>query len=279
MRFAAAVALALTLGPVATGAAGEVDRLQQYLGLADATRAQPITPAELEAAILSPAGIEDIAALFESSLAARLVAGGTAVTPELGGEATLDAGRLRFATYPDPIHPVIRRIVELADEPPAMLAFLSASPEGRHVLAGTGGLHALLFQMTSEPPTPARRRVMDEVLRGAVERYFKTWTTSPEVQREGIERHEWRGRYVGFWHLHPPRITSDGYTPGLEPSVEDLAIAVETGQLLTLVFQADGFDAYDLAAISAPGTAARSQPRVVSHRSAAWQRRFRPSAR
>ena len=121
------------------------------------------------------------------------------------------------------------------------------------VLAGTGGLHAVLFQMTTEAPTPARRRALDEVLRGAVERHFKTWTASPEVQREGIERHEWRGRYVGFWHLHPPRITAGGYASGLEPSTEDLAIAVEQGQLLTLVFQPDGFDAYDLAPVSASG--------------------------
>ena len=275
MRIAAAVALALTLGPVATGARGEVDRLQQYLGLAEATRAQPITPAELDAAVLSPACIEDIAALFESALAARLDIGGTPVTPELGGEATLDAGRLRFVVYPDPVHPVVRRMVELADDPAAMLALLSTSPEGRQVLAGTGGLQALLHQMTTERPTPAQHRAMETVLRGAVERYFKTWTTSPEVQLEAIGQHDWRGRYVGFWHLHPPRITSDGYTPGLEPSVEDLGIAAETGQLLTLVFQADGFDAYDLAPVAASGTATLSKARVARHRSAAWELRFR----
>src|SRR5262245_49258689 len=143
MRIAhGAVALAVGLAPgsAATNQAAEVDRLQQYLKLAEATLAQPITPAELEAAVLSPAGIEDIAALFESALAARLVIGGAPITPELGGEATLDAGRLVFVTYPDPIHPVIRRMVELADDPAAMLTFLSASAEGRHVLAGTGGL-------------------------------------------------------------------------------------------------------------------------------------------
>ena len=214
---------------MATGATVQIDRLHQYLKLAEATLAQPITPAELDAAVLSPAGIEEIAALFESALAARLVIGGTPVTPELGGEATLDAGRLRFVTYPDPVHPVIRRMVELADDPAAMLALLSASPEGRQVLAGAGGLHAMLYQMTTEAPTPARRRAMDEVLRGAVLRYFKTWTASPELQLEAIGRHEWRGRYVGFWHLHPPRIASDGYAPGLEPSAEDLAIAVGDG--------------------------------------------------
>jgi hypothetical protein len=115
---------------------------------------------------------------------------------------------------------------------------------------------------------------MEEVLRGAVERYFKTWTLSPEAHREAIERHEWRGRHVGFWHLHPPRIASDGYAPGLEPSPEDLAIAVEVGQLLTLVFQPDGFDAYDLASLSASGSAALSSARVMRHRSADWKRRF-----
>ncbi|HET9317788.1 MAG TPA: hypothetical protein VFQ51_19495 [Vicinamibacteria bacterium] len=267
---ALALVLGLAQGPT-TGAAGEVDRRQQYDRLAEGPRAPP---AELEAALLSPAGVEDIAVLFESSLAAPLVVGGTPVTPELGGEATLDAGRLRFVTYPDPVHPVIRRMVALADDPASMLAFLSASSEGQRVLAGAGGLHALLHQMTTEPPTPARRRAMDEVLQGAVERFFKTWTVTPEVQLEAIGRHDWRGRYVGFWHLHPPRITSDGYAPGLEPSAEDLSIAMETGQLLTLVFQPDGFDAYDLAAVSAAGTAALSQARVVRHRSDAWKQRF-----
>jgi hypothetical protein len=270
----------LAPSPVVPGTTAQVDRLQQYLGLAEATRAQPITPAELDAAVLSPAGIEDIAGLFESALAARLVTGGTPVTPELGGEATLDAGRLRFVTYPDPVHPVIRQMVGHADDPAAMLALLSASPEGRQVLAGAGGLHALLYQMTTELPTPAQRRAMDEVLRGAVMRYFKTWTASPEVQLDAIGRHEWSGRYVGLWHLHPPRIASDGYAPGLEPSTEDLAIGVEKGQLLTLVFQPDGFDAYDLAPVSASGTAMLSQARVVRHRSPAWELRFRrPAAR
>jgi hypothetical protein len=166
-------------------------------------------------------------------------------------------------------------MVELADDPAAMLALLSASAEGRQVLAGAGGLHALLYQMTTAAPTPAQRRATDEVLRGAVERYFKTWTASPESQLEAIGRHEWRGRYVGFWHLHPPRIAFDGYAPGFEPSPEDLTIAMEMGQLLTLVFQPGGFDAYDLAPVSASARATLSQARVVRHRSAAWEQRFR----
>ena len=81
--------VALLLAP--PGAAGQADRVQQYLGLAEATLARPITPAELDAAVLSAAGVEDVARLFETSLAEGLVVGGAFVTPELGGEATLDA--------------------------------------------------------------------------------------------------------------------------------------------------------------------------------------------
>ena len=133
--------------------------------------------------------------------------------------------------------------------------------------------------MTTQPVTEAQRRAMDVVLRGAVERYFKTWTVSPEVQLENIGRHDWSGRYVGFWHLHPPRLAAGTYAPSLEPSPEDLAIALEKGQLLTFVFQPDGFDMYDLAPIAASGTAALSQARVVRHRSDAWESRFRRRVR
>jgi hypothetical protein len=193
----------------------------------------------------------------------------------MGGEATLEAGRLRLVTYPDPVHAVIRRTVELKDEPAELLAFLSASPRGREVLETAGGLQALLYQMTTRPPAEEQRRAMDQVLRGAVERFFKTWTVSPEVQLENIRLHDWGGRYVGFWHLHPPRGSAQGPAPGIEPSLEDLTIAVEKGQLLTLVFQADGFDLYDLAPVAAAGAPVLSKARVVRHRSPDWERRFR----
>jgi len=249
--------------------------VQQYLGLAQATQAQPITPAELDAAALSADGVEDVAALFEASLAAGLTMQGSVVTPELGGEATLEGGRLRWVTYPDPFHPVVRLMAELRDDPAALLAFLSASAAGEEVLARTGGLHAVLYQVARHAPTPAERRALDEALRAAVARYFKTWTVSPETQLENIGRHDWRGRYVGFWHLHPPRLGPAGYEPGIEPSAEDLAIARDKGQLLTLVFQPDGFDLYDLSPVAASGNATLSQARVARHRSPAWERRFR----
>jgi hypothetical protein len=248
-------------------------RVEQYLSLARATLAEPVRAEELETALLSPGGVEDVARLFEQSLAQSLVVGGDRVTPELGGEATIERGALRFVAYPDPVHAVVRRMVELEDQPDALLRLLSASAEGRHVLETTGGLHALLYQMTTQRPAQAQRSALGRVMQSVVEIHFKTWTVTPETQREEIGRHDWRGRYVGFWHLHPPRPGPDGPAAGLEPSHEDLAIAVEKGQMLTLVFQPDGFDAYDLSALGAAPDLTKA--RVFRHRSAGWAQRFR----
>lgn len=258
----------------ARSATAQTDGVPQYLGLTQATLGRPISAAELDAAVLSAAGVRDIAALFEETLASSLAVGGSVVTPELGGEATLDGGRLQFIRYPDPLHPLVRRMVELKDDPAALLALLSQSAPGRDVLKKTGGLHALLYQMTTRPPTEAQHRAMDQVVRGAVATHFKTWTVSPEMQLEMIGQNEWRGRYVGFWHVHPPRQETGAYAPGLEPSMEDMTIAVEKGQFLTIVFQPDGFDLYDLSPLAATRTPALSAARVIRHRSAEWERRF-----
>ena len=255
--------------------AGATDRVQQYLGLAQATRERPITPAELEAAALSPAGIEGISALFQRSLASSLILEGSPVTPELGGEATLDRGRLRFVEYPDPLHPIVRRMVELKDDPKALLDFLSQSPRGRQLLKTTGGLHALLFQITRHPePDDTRRRALDRVLASAVSIHFKTWSVDPEQQLAMIRQNDWQGRYVGFWHIHPPRWTGQAYAPGLEPSLEDMTVALEKGQLLTIVFQPDGFDLYDLSPLAAARAPVLDRSRAIRHRSADWTRRF-----
>ena len=89
-----------------------------------------------------------------------------------------------------------------------------------------------------------------------------------------IEKHEWRGRYVGFWHLHPPARGGGGLAAGLEPSMEDMQVAVEKQQFLTIVFQPDGFDAYDLEPLARAGRADLSLARVIRHRSPEWRARF-----
>jgi hypothetical protein len=273
--WARAGVLAVTL-LAAAGPAAAQDRTRQYLGLALATLAQPITHAELEAAVLSPAGVRDIAAVFARAVAAGVAMEGVVVTPELGGEATLDRGVLRFVEYPDTLQPVIRRMLELRHDPKALLELLTASVAGQQILSGTGGLHAHLFQMTTKTPTDEQRRVLDRILAGAVATHFKTWTVTPEQQQAMIEKHDWRGRYVGFWHIHPPVRSGETFAPGFEPSMEDMTIAIEKGQLLTIVFQPDGFDVWDLEPLARAGEASLSKARVIRYRSPEWAQRFRP---
>jgi hypothetical protein len=269
-----AVVFAVTFLAAAGPAGAQSVRTRQYLGLARATLEQPVTHRELADALLSPAGVGDVAALFEQAIAAGIITGGAGVVPELGGEATLDRGVLRLVEYPDPRHAIIRRMVALRDDPPALLDFLTASVDGQHILSSTGGLHAHLFQMTTKTPTAEQRRVLDGILAGAVATHFKTWTVSPELQQEMIDRHDWRGRYVGFWHLHPPLRTNEGLSAGLEPSMEDMRIALEKQQLLTIVFRPDGFDAWDLEPLAKAGRPDLSLAKVIRHRSPEWARRF-----
>ena len=265
---------AVTLLAVAASAEAQSARTRQYLGLAKATVERPITHQELSDALLSPAGVAAVAALFEKAIAAGVISGGASVVPELGGEATLDRGVLRLVEYPDPRHAILRRMTGLREEPQALLDLLTGSVEGQEVLSSTGGLHAHLYQMTTKTPTAEQRRVLDGIVAGAVATHLKTWSVTPERQQEMIDRNEWRGRYVGFWHLHPPTRTGAGLVAGHEPSMEDMRTAIERQQLLTIVFRPDGFDAWDLEPLAKAGRADLSLARVVRHRSDEWRRRF-----
>jgi hypothetical protein len=246
----------------------------RYLSLGEATLRNPITHEELRAALLSVEGVASVRDLFEKSIAESLEAEGTLVTPELGGESMLDAGRLILVSYPDPVHPILRRMVELKEDPSRLLAFLESTPDGRAVLRGTGGLHALLYQMTQSSPTEQQAALLARVTASAVASQFKSWTADPQIQARMIESTEWRGRYVGFWHIHPPRFLAGKLQPGIEPSLQDMQNAIEMGQFLTLVFQPGGFDAYDLSPLARAGTPGLERARVVSFRSADWGPHF-----
>ncbi|MGH9463126.1 MAG: hypothetical protein ACRD1X_18100 [Vicinamibacteria bacterium] len=247
---------------------------REYLGLAQETLRRPITADELRQAVLSPGGVESIRSLYERSIADSLLLRNTVVTPELGGEATLDRGHLTFVSYPDPIHPILREMVSLQSEPGKLLEFLQGSADGKEVLSNTGGLHALLYQITTQTPTDSDRELLRKAVDSAVATHFKTWTADPEIQQRMIRSTEWRGRYVGFWHIHPPRVAGAGFTEGIEPSFEDMNNAIQLGQFLTLVFQPDGFDAYDLAPLAAGRRPDLSLARIVRYRSPDWQAHF-----
>ncbi len=253
------------------------EKLQEYLALAQQTLANPITPQELREAVLSDKGVAAITEIFKQSIAESLVVKGTVVTPELGGEATLSDKGLDFIQYRDPIHPIVRRLVELTDDPAAMLDLLNESEDGRNILKTTGGLHAHLYQLTQKPPsevTQSQRALLESIIASTVSIHFKTWSVDPETQTAGIESNEWRGRYVGFWHIHPPRWGRQGLVEGIEPSMGDMTNAVQMGQFITLVFQPEGFDFYDLSPLSQTQQTDISRARVISHRSPEWRRRF-----
>jgi hypothetical protein len=218
--------------------------------------------------------VDGIRALFDRSIDESLSVDGSPVSPELGGESLVDAGRIEWIVYPDPVHPVVRESVAAGDDPVRLLKFLESSAEGRSLLKNTGGLHALLYQMTHQTPTNEQAALLDAVLGRMVAQHFKTWSTDPLIQAEMIERTEWHGRYVGFWHIHPPRLKDSSTVQGIEPSMADMQTAVQLGQFVTIVFQPDGFDLYDLRRIAASGRADLSNADVIRHRSGAWKRHF-----
>lgn len=255
-------------------AGAQTDGERQYLSLAQETLRRPIRADELRQALLSSAGVESIRLLYEKSIADSLPLEHTIVTPELGGEATLHQGRLTFVSYPDPIHPILREMVKLQSEPARLLEFLQGSAYGQEVLSKTGGLHALLYRISAQTPTGSDRELLHQVVESAVATHFKTWSADPEIQQRTIRSTEWRGRYVGFWHIHPPRVTQNGFAEGIEPSNEDMNHAISLGQFLTLVFQPDGFDAYDLSPLAFGSTPDLSRARIIRYRSPDWERHF-----
>jgi hypothetical protein len=260
--------------------AAQSDPKSRYLSLAEATLQNPISPAELREAILSPESVGAIRTLFARAIAEGIEIEGRLVTPELGGEATLEAGSLVLHSYPDPVHPLVREMVRLETEPGELLSFLESSPDGKALLSGTGGLHALLWAMSSNPPTAEQRRLLTRVVGSAVETRFKTWSVDPETQARGIATVDWRGRYAGFWHIHPPRILgASDFAEGIEPSGADMSNAAELGQFLTIVFQPDGFDAYDLSPLARARTPYLSLARLISHRSPDWRAHFQALVR
>ena len=262
------------LALVSTSQGPQSVRQRQYLSLAEATRQNPITPDELRAALLSPEGVAAIMTLFERSVAEGLELEGRLVTPELGGEATLNGRTLVLVRYPDPVHPLLREMVHLETEPDRLLAFLQSSADGKMLLSETGGLYALLHMMSASTPTEEQGELLRRVVASAVATHFKTWTVDPETQARMIETIDWRGRYLGFWHIHPPRLQEDALSVGIEPSLEDMTNASQLGQFLTIVFQPEGFDVYDLSPLARTRALDLSRARRISYHSPDWESHF-----
>jgi hypothetical protein len=162
----------------------------------------------------------------------------------------------------------MRELALHCGDPAALREIYSAHRAELEIVDGADSAHILRHQLDSPPlPGPDHDRRQAMVLGRNV----------LTVVENGAEdyAHSWGGSWGGFsgrWHIHPPHFAKDGWfvgdVPGdlegiPQPSDSDRKLAKAYGQNLTLVFQPDGFDAYDLAA-----------NQKIEFRSQAWRQRF-----
>ena len=253
--------------------------------IAPAVRRPSYSPDELRAAILSPGGVALVRALFESAAGSAAsfrfkvpvphIAGEWApaakldsmiVIPSIGGAFGLRGGRLEFARPADPALPVMRALAARSEDAVELGKIYSSHPAELETIDGGDSSHILRHALEAVPripPAPDRDervgRMLGRTVLTVVENCGENYVRA--LKADG-----------GVWHIHPPHFAPDGWyvgpVPGDDeggavPSDFDRSSASERGQNLTLVFQADGFDAYDLA-----------WGRKIEYRSDAWARSF-----
>ncbi|MBK5256279.1 MAG: hypothetical protein JJE39_09630 [Vicinamibacteria bacterium] len=248
-----------------------LDRLNQWYGLA-APSDHPITHEQLIAATLAPESVDRIRVLFESAIRRGAWISGQWLTPEVGGEATLDA-ELRLVEANDPKWSLALRLTRAGRDPGAVASLYERPSAGIASLDTHGLLRAALGRWKlglANSPEEVRRAVATLVQNAA-----PTFSLSPEEQFALIAGATWRGRYVGGWHTHSPHDLGGQWGGGDVPSFEDMQNAVQAGQYLTLSFQPDGFDLYDASALSDAGRVDLALLKLIRYRSAAWSVHFR----
>jgi len=246
-------------------------RLNQWHGLA-APKDNPITHAQLRSGALSPASIDRIRAIFEAMIERGVRIGPKWLTPETGGEATLDA-ELRLVEARDPRWSTIQDLVKVADDPSAIAALC----ESRAAEVAQVDTHGLLkvavarLRLGAPGSSEEVRRALLTVAQNAA----PTYSLGPEEQFALVTGEDGQGRYVGGWHTHAPHDVNGGWAGGDVPSFEDMQNAVQYGQYLTLAFQPDGFDLYDAEALGDAKRVDLSLVKVIRYRSPWWREHFR----
>ena len=223
----------------------------------------------LRKALLSPAGVAEVAAVYERMIASPVRLKHKRLLLELGGEATLGKG-IMLHELVDPRRRVMKLASELGPDALALERLYTDDADPMAMLDEHGLLKSALarnkeWRERGSPPSAERERLLrlalDATLEAASGRYFHT----PKAQLEAMIRDEWSGQLLGHWHAHPPHLGVRAFEPGALPSDDDREVAAADGFNLTLVFQPDGFDAYDAGAALAP---------VASYRSRDWKERF-----
>ena len=255
---------------VSPAIAQTMSRLAQWYGLA-ATNENPITHAQLEAAALDPAAVSRIRAIFDDAVARGVRVGVKWMTPEAGGESTIDAD-LHLVEARDPRWVTVQALARTSSDALAVASLYATrsadvAPLDEHAL-----IRLSLERLKLGSPGAAK-----EVLRAVltvVENAASTYAHDPGEQFALIASHDWKGRYVGRWHTHPPHDGGGAWLGGEVPSFEDMQNAVAAGQYLTLAFQPDGFDLYDASALADEGRMDLGLMKIVRYRSIAWRDHF-----
>lgn len=254
-----------------TGLMGRtLEHLNQWYGLA-ATAENPITHDQLKAAALSPASVARIQRIFENAIERGVRIGSIWLTPESGGEASIDA-ELRLVEAKNPSWGIVRQLARVADDPRATLRLYDEKSREVAALDRHQLLKLALDRFRLHAPGAA-----EEVRRAVLtvaENSAPTYSHEPSEQFAIIASTEWRGRYVGRWHTHAPHWNSGRWTSGDGPSFEDMQNAIAAGQYLTLAFQPDGFDLYDAAAMAETGRLDLTLMKVIRYRAESWKKRF-----
>jgi len=246
-------------------------RLNQWHGLA-APKDHPITHAQLRSGALSPASVDRIRRIFETMIERGVRIGSKWLTPETGGEATLDT-ELRLVEARDPRWSTVQDLVKVADDPKAIAALC----ENRAAEVAQIDTHGLLkvavarLRLGAPGSSEDIRRALLTVAQNAA----PTYSLGPEEQFALVTGEDWQGRYVGGWHTHAPHDVNGAWAGGDVPSFEDMQNAVQYGQYLTLAFQPEGFDLYDAEALGDAKRVDLSLVKVIRYRSPSWREHFR----
>lgn len=245
-------------------------RLSQWHGLA-ATSDNPITHEQLKAGALAPASVERIRTIFEMAIRRGVRIASKWLTPETGGEATID-NELRLVEAPDSRWSTIQDLVKVSNDPDAVAALC----ESRALEIAQVDAHGLLkvavarFRLGAKGASDEVRRALLTVAQNAA----PTYSLGPEEQFALIAGADWQGRYVGGWHTHAPHDANGQWVGGDVPSFEDMRNAVQYGQYLTLSFRPDGFDLYDAEPLADAGRIDLALLKVIRYRSPAWREHF-----
>jgi hypothetical protein len=237
----------------------------------EAPKDNPITHDQLRAATLAARSIERIRGVFEESIARGIRVGGKWLTPEAGGEATVDT-ELRLIEATNPQWKMVQALAKASRDPRAVASLY----ERFGAEAGEIDRHDLIKLALARFQIGARGAAL-EVERAVLtvaENSAPTYVHEPLEQLEIVARTEWRGRYAGMWHTHAPHEGSGAWAAGDGPSVEDMQNAIAAGQYLTLAFQPDGFDLHDASPLSDAGKVDLTLVKVIRYRSPSWRAHF-----